>query len=1306
MSDEISPDDFSQTEFVTEAIDTTVTEAQLDRVTEALADAVANFCESLADESTAVRLLTSEDKLTEADTAEKEDPEPLTQRVFIEPLFTALGYDDLAVEVGDLSETYGKKADYAASFEDVEGVESRRLLAEAEPLNKPLDGDRHGLGQVEDWLSYRPFDADFGIATDGLRWLFVKYDADTYSLDVLADVDLQPVARAMLADHRDLSIVPEGWTSEDTTELLERFVSGFEFDNVVATARDARQLIRERRAEITDQFYDEYVSHVFGRAPSGEERPQRSLIRDGIRAPENATGDDVRLFAVELMNRLVFVKFLEDRGLVEEGLLRRIASEHRDSKTPLTMYEAYFEPLFFGVLDERQAERNPRIRTITRYSEMPYLNGGLFRPSENYTAEVDDTNFDVLDPVMFDLVELLETYEFSTTGGPADLDPSILGNVFEKTINYITTDAGDQKKELGAYYTPDEITRFCADQTVLPGLRDAIEKYLCEEKGFQEEGLADADDVFELVERFSPDKLLVEDVIEDVVDQFRALDPACGSGHFLTSVENEIVRVRKALYDVLYGQLDDDDPRNETPPTWKLRKNTVVKNIYGVDIVKPAVEIAKLRLWLSIISEVEPGAFEEYEEDDLALPNIVFSIQQGNSLVGFTDLVETTSEDTSDEDGGGSQAVLNNWGPESVEEKYSDVIELMEKHEEINDTEEASEYLRRAEATKEKYRPDLDEKIHAQFTDAGLDVTVEQVQRYDPFHWVLEFAPVYADGGFDVIVGNPPWERLKPLRDDYFVEFDPSFRTRLPEDKDATQEELLEDEEIAEGWEGYLRDMEIRASYFQNSEAYELQRPKIAGRTVGTENDLSALFLERVYDLAQEGGYVAKVLPGTIFTGASGKGLRMHMLEETSLEVLVHFMNGNIFEGIDNRYKFSVAVFENGGETDELLGAYREGEPEVLEEIEEFAFSIPRSVLLDYSPEARVFPLLKNEREANILRKIVSNPSISDSSQEWYAQPYAELHRTSDTDRFVEDESEGDYPVLGGKNVHQYAHNNTLYGELSPPEFWSVTEERDPERSAKRRIREKNFRLLKRGIYEAFDGSGSQKAFVNDLLEDERGESLSEDDVLLDSTEYRVVYRDVTSATNERTLIGAMIPPGTVCTNTLHTIRPYEIAPEKNDLDKTPLHSVYERVFSDEELFALLGLINSIPFDHLLKTKIDTHIVMYKFEESQVPHLTAGDDWFEYISHRAARLNCYGEEFAEMRDRLGGIDSATAPDERERLRAEIDAAAFHAYGLNREETAFVLDDFHRVENPRLMTEGYFQRVLDAYDRLAEVGPKP
>jgi hypothetical protein len=321
-------------------------------------------------------------------------------------------------------------------------------------------------------------------------------------------------------------------------------------------------------------------------------------------------------------------------------------------------------------------------------------------------------------------------------------------------------------------------------------------------------------------------------------------------------------------------------------------------------------------------------------------------------------------------------------------------------------------------------------------------------------------------------------------------------------------------------------------------------------------------------------------------------------------------------------------------------------------------------------------------------------------------RPYNEL-KTPDRDRFFEAPDGCDYPVYAGRNVNQFMHAPLdERGGIEPPSMWSVEEDSNPDTSAKRRIREKNVRTLKRALYNCFDGSGTQKQFVNELLKEHRGEGLIPEDVLLDCTEYRIVIRSVANSTNERTLIAAIAPSGVVCHESLHTIRPYRIDPEERDLEEHPIHSVYKHEFADRELFVALGLLNSVPFDYLTRTRVDANIIQINLRESQLPRLIDGDGWFEYIWMRAARLNCYGDAFAEMRDRLGRVEPATETAERRRLQAEIDAAAFHAYGLDRAETKFVLDDFHRVKDPRVMTEAYFDSVLEYYDDLSERGPSP
>jgi len=970
-----------------------------------------------------------------------------------------------------------------------------------------------------------------------------------------------------------------------------------------------------------------------------------------------------------------------DKRIVRPDLLRTIVDTYENGVHPQTMYKAFFDPLFYDVMNVKEDERESHVRDIELYSDIPYLNGGLFRPELSTDSNVDERNFNVRDSVFKSIINLLERYQFSVDGGPVDIDPSVLGSVFEKTINYLTTDPGDQNADLGAYYTPKEITRFSAEQTVRPALKDRFSKILIEERDWPEVEINQYDTLYELIDGLAPSMDLITTLLNDV-DELYIIDPSMGSGHFLTSVVEEITNIRMELWARM----------EESPPRHRIKKTTVQNNIYGVDIMEPAVEIGKLRLWLSIVSELEEEDIDELSTEQIALPNITFNVRQGNSLIGYVGFPEETDDGIS---------TFERWTEDSVRSRYEDVINEIELHEEYNAFPEKAELHRQnALSLLKEYRIELDEEILADFRDIVDDVTDDDLDNYTPFHWVLEFAEVYADGGFDIIVGNPPWDRLRPTRDDYFMRYDEEFHSLLPEAKQTRQNELLDDPEIESGWESYKREIEIITEYFHKSSAYRLQDPVIDGIGQSTENDLSSLFLERVFELSKDGGYIAQVVPGTIFNGASTKDLRTHLIDNTSVKSIITFENRDIFEAVDGRYNFGIVVSKNSGSTSELKGIFQQHGLKAIQEFEDCVLTIPADVLLEYSPKARIFPQLKQQEEVDIIRKIITYPPISEKiNDKWFAMPYAELHRTNDADRFIETAEDGDYPVYGGSNIYQFNYNSTFV-DINSTEFWSVNEDVAPEKSAKQRIREKNLRRLKRAIYDEFDGSGSQIGFVNDLLVENRGKELSSDDVLLDCTHPRIVFRDVTKFTNERTLITAVIPDNIVCHNKLHTIRPYKINPSEHDLSESPLHNMYEPIFTDRELFVAVGLLGSIPFDYLMRTKIDTSVVMYKFKESQVPRLTEGDDWFEHIWTRAAKLNCYGDAFAEMRDRLD-IEAATDPDERERIQAELDAGAFHAYGLDREQTAFILDDFYQVQNPRRMTDEYFDLVLEKYDDLAE-----
>lgn len=1306
----------SQTEFDFNEFDTDVSEDDIDFVINTIDSCISSLRDQYKKESDLDKTFSrgrGEYVPKSKYTRDRLDPEPLTQDRVIEPLLEVLGYEEYGAEAGDFSSTRGEQADYAVSLRDIDSVDSSRLLIEAEPLKKRLKDRGHGMDQVKSWLSQREFESDFGFATDGLRWIFIRYDADSYTHTTVTDVDLRPVFLTLFENQTTTSNAPPDAVSEDERELIAELIRTFNFDNFCSIIDDAHEVLKEKQEAITDEFYDDYIRYVFGveKDDTDAERRARSLVGDGVIAPDEADGDDTRLFSVELMNRLIFIKFLEDKRIVRPDLLRTVLDTYEEGVYPQSMYKSFFDPLFYDVMNVKSDEREPYVNDIELYSEIPYLNGGLFRPELSADSNIDERQFNVRDSVLESIINLLERYQFSVDGGPADIDPSVLGSVFEKTINYLTTEPGDQNKELGAYYTPSEITRFSAERTVRPALHERFQEYLIEERGWREVEAKDSGDVYELINDLAPKASLIRGLLEDVVDEFSVVDPACGSGHYLTSVLEEVVSIRTALY----AQMDSH------PSRFRVKKTTVQNNIYGVDIVGPAVEIGKLRCWLSIVAELSKDDIDTLDKAELALPNIAFNLRTGNSLIGFTTFPEST------DDGG---YTLEAFSEDSVRSRYQDVIEQINKYEKAGEQgfpERADEHYRKAHELLEEYRPELDSLIYDEFLD--LDVSINSdtlrddygeevgsdtfeiieddlstginksdIDEFDTFHWILEFAEVYANGGFDVVVGNPPWEVLMSNKEDYFTSYDPLFRTRILEKKNEIQRELLEDEDVAKGWIEHQRRREILVSYFKESQSYQLQSPDVGGQA---RPDLSMLFLERIFSLTDDQGYTAKLLPGKLFTGTGAKDLRNHLLSEIEVGHIIGFENKGIFSSIDDRFKFGIVTFKNSGETEQLHCKFLNRDTDILQNIEEETFAVPVQVLRDYSPQTTIYPQITRKEEVPLLEKIVEQPPINDQSTSgWYIDLYKEeLNRTRDSDRFIEDSDRGDYPVYGGGNIWQYCWDNTFWDNLSAPMLWSVNEDVDPDKSAKRRIRNKGFRALKSTLYYAFDGSGVQTDYLDDLFEKHRGREFSKDDVLLDCSTYRIGIRQIANNTNERSAIAAVLPPGIVTHNKCPTIRPYEVDPSEEDLKKHPAHGVYDRIFTDKELFATLGILNSVPFDYIVRTKLDTSLSMNMFEECQAPRLTDGDNWFDHVWKRSAKLNCYGDEFEDIASRLG-IHTVKSDAQREILQAEIDAAMFHAYEFDRTETKFILDDFHKVRSPRVMTDEYFDVVLKKFDEFA------
>jgi len=364
-------------------------------------------------------------------------------------------------------------------------------------------------------------------------------------------------------------------------------------------------------------------------------------------------------------------------------------------------------------------------------------------------------------------------------------------------------------------------------------------------------------------------------------------------------------------------------------------------------------------------SEVEP------------LPNIEFNIRQGNSLIGYVDDLETALEEENQD--GSVQATIGAFGKNSVKRAISEINKAIQNHKNATSSEEATKWKHKADELIENYREILDKKTTKEFQEAvGKEITLEKVKRHSPFHWVIEFPDTFQQGGFDIAIGNPPWDKVKAERTDFFPKYDEVFRRRSEtgKDKDEIQEELLQNPEIKAEWEEYQSDIGQKKEYYRNSPKYQLQSSVVNGRTLSGDTEKSTIFLERLFSLVHSEGYVTQLLPGILFSGGSNKKIRYHLLENTHIEHIVGFENKGIFDGVHSGKKFAIVTFNRNGTSDGFHGLFMKRNVQFLRNVEEHLVWIPKSLLLNFAPEAGLFPFITSETHRDVLTKLLQHPQL------------------------------------------------------------------------------------------------------------------------------------------------------------------------------------------------------------------------------------------------------------------------------------------------------------------------------------------
>ena len=635
---------------------------------------------------------------------EKAEPEAFTKEFLIDKILDPLELEKLPEKSFETPKGH-RSVDYRIKSE------AGMFLVEAKPLNANLfDKSRDGgVNQIKGLFRLAEVKEhyDFGVATDGLRWVFIDKNKE-----VVSDLNL-----------------------ETNYEQIKVFLVGKE-----------KVISPKTEEEISKKFYDWYNALLHGGRYKDHENKQKTvseadcLVNNIIGVKDWAEKEQI---AQVVMNRLIFIKFLQSKGIIGEDILKYLAEVKEDLLTPK------LRQLFFGCLDRPKAER---FDIDERFKEVPYLNGSLF---VHTAVERKNIDYKVRAEILKNVLQFLDSFKFvhkEQLGNGDSVDPEILGYIFERAMT------ARDRKGTGAYYTPKSITKYISENTIYPCIIEKTNEILKTEKGYKDTEL-----IRDIEELFILPATTLKEIWEKIILKLRVLDNACGSGAFLLAAANILFGLNKKINDKIGA---------ENPDT-TLKIIILVNNLYGVDLNPNGIEIAKLRLWLWLADSYEPGYIKP-------LPNIDYNLRVGNSLIGYIDLSEFRS----------ARLTLSDFLRD--EEKPTLDCLLKERNELIHEYkitwgEEAKELKSSVQELDAKISNLLNADLYREFREKKIEINRAEFLKLNPFHWGFEFYEVFdldkpkEERGFDVVIGNPPYVRphkIDKMNKEIFWEYLTTFKAK------------------------------------------------------------------------------------------------------------------------------------------------------------------------------------------------------------------------------------------------------------------------------------------------------------------------------------------------------------------------------------------------------------------------------------------------------------------------------------------------------------------------------------------------
>ena len=998
---------------------------------------------------------------------------------------------------------------------------------------------------------------------------------------------------------------------------------------------------------------------------------------------------DKRWYASVLLNRLMFVWFMQKKFFLDGGnadyLQTKLAASQKSG--PNRFFGEFLNALFFEAFAKPEGDRSQAARALT--GQIPYLNGGLFlhhkleldanhAPRVGTTLTVADAAFEGI----FNLFASFTWHLDDTPGGDSDeINPDVLGYIFEKYIN---------QKAFGAYYTRPEITGYLAERSIHQMILERVHEPAIPELKIKE---IKFDTVADLLARMDTQTALK--LVKVVLPSITILDPAVGSGAFLVAALKTLINVYYAVVGrAELGASADlqawlrDIQKDHASVGYYIKRRIVTDNLHGVDIMEEACEIAKLRLFLAMVSSVRKV------EDLEPLPNIDFNILPGNSLVGLmrVDEVDFNQKNT-------QMGLFADTKPRPFAELLIAKNRLLDTYRHNADMahgphtnlrgirDKIDEEMCDANEVMNELMRDQFEKLDVKFEQATWDAGKKQlgkpkkraIERADidaqtPFHWGYVFDDiVQRRGGFDIILANPPWEVFKPQAKEFFAEYSEMVSKNKMSIKEFEKEQskLLQNAEVRDAWLAYESRFPHMSGWFRAAPEFRHQSAVVGGKKTGSDVNLYKLFVERSFHLLRPGGHCGIVIPGSVYTDLGATGLRKMLFEETTVETLISLSNEKyIFEGVHHAQKFCFLTFAKGNNTKQLQATFRINPREAVkpDELANFIQSetsyvtISTDLIRKLSPESHSVMEFRSSLDIRIAEKMLLFPLLGERiAYTWNFTLCNEFHMTNDSYLFKTEPGPGRVPLYEGKMLWQFDHR---YAE---PRYWVNTAECTAVLKATAARRLKLMLRAEAGI------SPEQADALVDL-----------EDINIDSQQYRFGFRDITASTNERSMICSVLPRQHYGGNTLNLQQPWEFFVSGQEWEQRSAMTATQQLY-------VCSILNSYVVDWLLRQKITSHLNMFYVYQVPMPR-DAANELAQRVIQRAARLICTTPEFDDLAKSVGLKKTSTAsvptdtygttdPTERAKLRAELDGLVAHLYGLTEAEFAHILGTFPLVPQP-------------------------